>query len=153
MEWLMFFFRPPLTTMVFQWFYHHWTITIECFWRVQPLVSMVFQWFLKFWGRWLTMVCMYHCTKKCVKSIRDKLQNHRNNIFHFNIYCMVSKCQHLLHFIMGTAVELMIQEETILQSGKEARRLMNSFPWAISRVWFATAMRGNEYQGRLAVAS
>ena len=48
MEWLMFLFRPPLTTMVFQWFYHHWTITIECFWRVQPLVSMVFQWFLKF---------------------------------------------------------------------------------------------------------
>ena len=47
MEWLMFFFRPPLTTMVFQWFYHHWTITIECFWRVQPLVSMVFQCFFE----------------------------------------------------------------------------------------------------------
>ena len=56
MEWLMFFFRPPLTSMVFQWFWYCWTITIECFWRAQPLVSMVFQWFLKFWGQWSTMV-------------------------------------------------------------------------------------------------
>ena len=80
MEWLMFFFRPPLTSMVFQWFWYRWTITIECFWRAQPLVSMVFQWFLKFWGQWstmvwrLTMVCTYHRTKKCVKSIHDKMQ-------------------------------------------------------------------------------
>ena len=29
--------------MVFQWFYHPWTITIECFFTVQPLKSMVFQ--------------------------------------------------------------------------------------------------------------
>ena len=75
MEWLMFFFRPPLTTMFFQWFYHHWTITIECS-NEGPTIgfNVVFQWFLKFWGRLLTMVCMYHCTKKCVKSIRDKMQ-------------------------------------------------------------------------------
>ena len=81
MEWLMFFFRPPFTSMVFQWFWYRWTITIECFWRAQPLVSMVFQWFLKFWGQWstmvwrLTMVCTYHRTNKCVKSIHDKMQN------------------------------------------------------------------------------
>ena len=31
MEWLMFFFRPPLLSMVFQWFWQSWTITIECF--------------------------------------------------------------------------------------------------------------------------
>ena len=31
MEWLMFFFRPPLPSMVFQWFCQSWTITIECF--------------------------------------------------------------------------------------------------------------------------
>ena len=31
MEWLMFFFRPPLPSMVFQWFWQSWTITIECF--------------------------------------------------------------------------------------------------------------------------
>ena len=31
--------------MVFQWFYHPWTITIECFFQDQPLKSMVFQWF------------------------------------------------------------------------------------------------------------
>ena len=74
------FFRPPLTSMVFQWFWYRWTITIECFWRAQPLVSMVFQWFLKFWGQWstmvwrLTMVCTYHRTKKCVKSIHNKMQ-------------------------------------------------------------------------------
>ena len=36
MEWLMFFFRPLSTTMVFQWFQNLWTITIECFWRIQP---------------------------------------------------------------------------------------------------------------------
>ena len=27
----MFFFRPPLPSMVFQWFWQSWTITIECF--------------------------------------------------------------------------------------------------------------------------
>ena len=31
MEWLMVFFRPPLPSMVFQWFWQSWTITIECF--------------------------------------------------------------------------------------------------------------------------
>ena len=77
MEWLMFFFRPPLTSMVFQWFWQCWTITIECFLRAQPLVSMVFRWFSKFWGQWstmvlrLTIVWMSHC-KKCAKSIYDK---------------------------------------------------------------------------------
>ena len=73
------FFRPPLTSMVFQWFWQCWTITIECFLRAQPLVSMVFRWFSKFWGQWstmvlrLTIVWMSHC-KKCVKSIYDKTQ-------------------------------------------------------------------------------
>ena len=71
------FFRPPLTSMVFRWFWQRWTITIECFLRAQPLVSMVFRWFSKFWGQWstmvlrLTIVWMSHC-KKCVKSIYDK---------------------------------------------------------------------------------
>ena len=71
------FFRPPLTSMVFQWFWPCWTITIECFLRAQPLVSMVFRWFSKFWGQWstmvlrLTIVWMSHC-KKCAKSIYDK---------------------------------------------------------------------------------
>ena len=32
------FFRPPLASMVFQWFCYHWTITIECFLNVQTLV-------------------------------------------------------------------------------------------------------------------
>jgi len=73
MEWLMFFFRPPLTSMVFQWFWQRWTITIECFLRAQPLVSMVFRWFSKFWGQWSTMVLrlamvwMYHWTLKVRK--------------------------------------------------------------------------------------
>ena len=31
MEWLKFFFGPPLPSMVFQWFWQSWTITIECF--------------------------------------------------------------------------------------------------------------------------
>ena len=31
--------------MVFQWFYHPWTIIIECFFIDQPLKSMVFRWF------------------------------------------------------------------------------------------------------------
>ena len=135
MEWLMFFFRPPLTTMVFQWFYHHWTITIECFWRVQPLVSMVFQWFLKFWGRWLTMVCMYHCTKKCAKSIRDKMQNHRNNIFrtpiHWNLtYSTTEKRLPNIHF---------------LRNAKKCAQ--------ISHFTLCFNECGNEYQGRMAVAS
>jgi len=69
----MFFFRPPLTSMVFQWFWQCWTITIECFLRAQPLVSMVFRWFSKFWGQWSTMVLrlamvwMYHWTLKVRK--------------------------------------------------------------------------------------
>ena len=71
------FFRTPLTSMVFQWFWPSWTITIECFLRAQPLASMVFRWFSKFWGQWstmvlrLTIVWMSHC-KKCAKSIYDK---------------------------------------------------------------------------------
>ena len=79
MEWLMFFSRPPLTSMVFQWFWQCWTITIECFLRAQPLVSMVFRWFSKFWGQWstmvlrLTIVWMSNC-KKCVKSIYEQTQ-------------------------------------------------------------------------------
>ena len=40
---------------------------------------MVFQWFLKFWWRWSTMVWMYHCTRKCLKSICDKMQIHSIN--------------------------------------------------------------------------
>ena len=73
MEWLMFFFRPPLTSMVFRWFWQRWTITIECFLRAQPSVSMVFRWFSKFWGQWSTMVLrlamvwMYHWTLKVRK--------------------------------------------------------------------------------------
>ena len=31
--------------MVFQWFYHPLTITIECLFTDQPLKSMVFRWF------------------------------------------------------------------------------------------------------------
>ena len=50
------FFRPPLPSMVFQWFWQSWTITIECFLGVQPLEPMVFRWFSKFWGQWSTMV-------------------------------------------------------------------------------------------------
>ena len=34
-----------MPSMVFQWFYHPWTITIECFFADQPLKSMVFRWF------------------------------------------------------------------------------------------------------------
>ena len=37
--------RVPLLSMVFQWFWYHWTITIECFLTDWPLTSMVFQWF------------------------------------------------------------------------------------------------------------
>ena len=51
--------------------------------------------------------------------------------------------------IMGTAVELLIPEERIQQCGKDAWWLVNHFPWGISRVWFATAMRCNEYQGQV----
>ena len=39
---VMFFSKAPLSLMVFQWFYHPWTITIECFFTDQPLKSMVF---------------------------------------------------------------------------------------------------------------
>ena len=42
---VMIFLRIPLLSMVFQWFYPTWTITIECFFRDEPLTSMVFQWF------------------------------------------------------------------------------------------------------------
>ena len=42
---VMFFFRAPLPTMVFQWFRFALTITIECFFADWPLTSMVFQWF------------------------------------------------------------------------------------------------------------
>ena len=75
MEWLMFFFRPPLTSMVFRWFWQRWTIPIECFLRAQPLESMVFRWFSKFWGQWSTMVWMSHWTYKVLlESIYDKTQ-------------------------------------------------------------------------------
>ena len=47
MEWLMFFFRPPLTSMVFRWFWQRWTITIECFFEGPTIgvngFSMVFK--------------------------------------------------------------------------------------------------------------
>ena len=39
---MFFFFKAPLPSVVFQWFYHPWTITIECFFTDQPLTSMVF---------------------------------------------------------------------------------------------------------------
>ena len=42
----MFFFpKAPLSPMVFQWFYHPLTITIEWLFTDQPLKSMVFRWF------------------------------------------------------------------------------------------------------------
>ena len=42
----MFFFQAPLPLMVFKWFYHPWTIAIECFFYRSTIVidgfSMVF---------------------------------------------------------------------------------------------------------------
>ena len=53
---VMFFSKAPLPSMVFQWFYHPWTITIECFFADQPLKSVVFQWFFQIQLRWSAMV-------------------------------------------------------------------------------------------------
>ena len=53
---VMFFSKAPLSSMVFQWFYHPWTITIECFFADQPLKLMVFRWFSQIQVRWSAMV-------------------------------------------------------------------------------------------------
>ena len=42
---MVFFFKAPLLSMVFQWFFPTWTITIECLFTDQPLKLMVFRWF------------------------------------------------------------------------------------------------------------
>ena len=44
-------FLRPLYFDCFQWFWNHWTITIECFLRVQPLV-------FEFLGQWSIMVLL-----------------------------------------------------------------------------------------------
>ena len=56
MGWSFFFSKAPLPSMVFQWFYQPWTITIECFFTDQPLISMVFRWFSQIQVRWSAMV-------------------------------------------------------------------------------------------------
>ena len=56
MEWLMFFFRPPLPSMFFNGFDKVGPSPLNVFLGVQPLEPMVFQWFSKFWGQWSTMV-------------------------------------------------------------------------------------------------
>ena len=46
------FLRPPLPSMVFQWFFNGFDKVgpspLNVFWGVQPLKPMVFQWFSKF---------------------------------------------------------------------------------------------------------
>ena len=74
------FFRPPLTAIVFQWFWQCCTITIECFLRAQPLLSMVFWWFSKFLRGMVNDGFEVNdgsgpiAPKKCVKSIYEKMQ-------------------------------------------------------------------------------
>ena len=48
---MKFNFLRPLYFDCFQWFWNHWTITIECFLRVQPLV-------FEFLGQWSIMVLL-----------------------------------------------------------------------------------------------
>ena len=62
---VMFFSNAPLPSMVFQWFYYPWTITIECFFTDQPLKSMVFRWFSQIQVRWSAMVLTLKKTNKC----------------------------------------------------------------------------------------
>ena len=150
----MFFFRPPLTSMVFQWFWQRWTITIECFLRAQPLVSMVFRWFSKFWWQWSTMVLrlamvwMYHWTLKVRKiNFRQNTNfeqhfphgEHDSEMIDHYFYFQILKCRTEEQF------KWIIEEET--------RLLYNSMQMisGMRQVWFATAMHGNKYQGRLTI--
>ena len=56
MGWKCFFSKAPLQSMVFQCFYHPWTITIEYFFADQPLKSMGFRLFSQIQVRWSVMV-------------------------------------------------------------------------------------------------
>ena len=83
-------FKAPLPSMVFQWFYHPWTITIECFCKDQPLKSMVFQWFSQIQVQWWSMVLTLKKTNKLAwlwqttvhirEDLVDKVDNTDNTI-------------------------------------------------------------------------
>ena len=69
----MFFSKAPLSSMVFRWFYHPWTITIECFFTDQPLKSMVFWWFSQIQVRWSAMVLTLKTDLKLLIIVTDPI--------------------------------------------------------------------------------